>query len=150
MQQKEPKYENGYTYWQCSKCKKWLSEIDYYGDRRTPNKLKAQCKTCHSQSNIATRDIENTKRINREYMRRARKSNPQKFKRRERLSAYYRPKTEKTKGREILNSALKSGKVIKPTNCSQCGKIRKLTAHHSDYSKPIEVIWLCYECHGNK
>jgi len=105
MQKKEPRHKNGRIYWQCSKCKKWLSEIDYYGDQRTPNKLKAQCKVCHSQSN---------------------------------------------KAREILNNALASGKIIKPTNCSQCGKIRKLTAHHPDYSKPIEVLWLCYECHGNK
>jgi len=65
-------------------------------------------------------------------------------------------KSQKTKKRKhvqysmLLNAAVKSGKVIKPTICSKCGKLRKVTAHHDDYSKPLQVKWLCYECHGNK
>lgn len=150
MQKKEPHCEKGVLYWKCSKCEKWLTENYFYKDNRTPNKLKNQCKICHVKGTISTRNADNARKINREFMRRARKSNPDKYKVRDAQASKTRPKNEKTKARELLNHAVKSGKIIKPTNCSCCGKIRKVTGHHPDYSKPLEVIWLCYECHGNK
>lgn len=150
MQKKEPKYENGNLYWKCSTCQQWLPDSAYYSDNRTPNKLKSQCKECHTNTTIKSRNPENTRKINREYMRRSRNSNPEIYRNRELLASKSRPKNEKTKAREILNYAVRSGKIIKPTNCSECGKIRKLTAHHDNYSKPLDVRWLCYECHANK
>ena len=41
--------------------------------------------------------------------------------------------------------ALKTGKLTK-TPCSHCGN-KKVEAHHEDYSKPLDVIWLCRSCH---
>jgi len=79
MQKKNPVYENGIAYWQCSKCKQWLIESDYYANRTNSNHLTAQCKKCHAETSIKTRNKENAKRINREYMSRARKLNPEKF-----------------------------------------------------------------------
>lgn len=61
-----------------------------------------------------------------------------------------RPKDIRYYARLCLNNALKGGIISKPMNCSKCGRILKLTAHHKDYMKPLEVEWLCYECHGNK
>ena len=150
MQKKTPRYENGIVYWRCSLCGEWKLEDDYYKNNRTANKLTVQCKQCHIQTAIKTRNPENKKRINREYMRRARKTDPKKYRRRERIASRKRPKNEKTKARKILNNAVRSGKIIRPANCSECGKLRKITAHHDDYSKPLEVRWLCYECHGSK
>lgn len=43
--------------------------------------------------------------------------------------------------------ALKSGRLIKPKNCEKCGAEKKLQGHHADYSKPLEVRWLCKVCH---
>lgn len=79
MQRKNPVYEDGIAYWQCSKCKKWLIEGDYYSDKKNFNHLKSQCKKCHSATSIKTRNKENAKRLCREYMRRAKKSDPVKF-----------------------------------------------------------------------
>jgi len=31
--------------------------------------------------------------------------------------------------------------------CQKCKKITKLQKHHSDYSKPLQVDWLCPSCH---
>lgn len=37
---------------------------------------------------------------------------------------------------------------MRPSNCSKCGKPHpKVHGHHSDYSKPLDVIWLCPSCH---
>lgn len=46
--------------------------------------------------------------------------------------------------------ALKVGKLTKPGACSRCSTPasgRKLQAHHADYSKKLDVEWLCHECH---
>lgn len=42
--------------------------------------------------------------------------------------------------------AIKSGKLTR-LPCESCGAT-KSEAHHEDYSKPLEVKWLCRKCHG--
>jgi hypothetical protein len=42
-------------------------------------------------------------------------------------------------------SALKRGK-IKKQNCVKCG-CPDSQMHHSDYSRPLDVTWLCRPCH---
>lgn len=54
---------------------------------------------------------------------------------------------EKTKCRRELMKAKKSGKIIPSEQCEHCNKKTKLHAHHEDYSKPLDVIWLCRPCH---
>jgi len=83
-------------------------------------------------------------------MRRARKINPNKFKERERIANRLRPHNERYWARIMVHAALKMGTLKKPKTCSICFKEKKLTAHHKDYEKPLNVQWLCYECHGNK
>lgn len=34
--------------------------------------------------------------------------------------------------------------------CSVCGSVLNVQAHHPDYSKPLEVIWLCTPCHADE
>jgi hypothetical protein len=49
-----------------------------------------------------------------------------------------------------LNNAIKSGLVTKPDQCSRCNKTAtgmQLQAHHYDYNKPLDVVWLCIACH---
>lgn len=43
--------------------------------------------------------------------------------------------------------AVKNGELIKPLNCSVCGEEDFLEGHHTDYSKPLDVIWVCKPCH---
>ena len=43
--------------------------------------------------------------------------------------------------------ALKTGKLTKPDACSKCGSLEKIEAHHDDYTKSLEVRWLCFVCH---
>ena len=47
-----------------------------------------------------------------------------------------------------FNNYLKKFPDIKPDNCSLCGNTEiKLEAHHNNYSKPLEVVWMCRSCH---
>ena len=44
--------------------------------------------------------------------------------------------------------AVKANKIKRPNCCSLCGCTnRKISAHHENYSKPYEVVWLCQSCH---
>lgn len=55
----------------------------------------------------------------------------------------------KQNARKKVLRAVKSGKLIKPECCTDCGQLLPLEAHHTDYSKPLEVQWLCKSCHEN-
>lgn len=43
--------------------------------------------------------------------------------------------------RSKVQNAIKNKKLI-PTSCEECGK-KKTDAHHTDYSKPLQINWLC-------
>lgn len=58
---------------------------------------------------------------------------------------------EKAKARWAVNAAIREGKLEKPRRCGECDELtekRHLHAHHADYSKPLNVSWLCRPCHG--
>ena len=38
----------------------------------------------------------------------------------------------------------------KYANCENCGIYTKIEKHHSDYSKPLRVIFLCVACHHKR
>lgn len=52
---------------------------------------------------------------------------------------------EKYKAHWTVAHAKKSGK-LKSKSCKICGE-KKTHAHHSDYSEPLNVEWLCPSCH---
>jgi|SRR5271170_2702211 len=54
----------------------------------------------------------------------------------------------KRPARKILNYNIEKGYIIRPTICNKCGKEGKIDAHHEDYSKPLDVQWICKRCHG--
>lgn len=52
---------------------------------------------------------------------------------------------EKARARQMVRDAVKSGKLFRKP-CEVCGN-PKSEAHHDDYSKPLEVRWLCRRDH---
>ncbi len=55
---------------------------------------------------------------------------------------------EKEKARYAVRREIKAGKLFKPTHCSECNIRKSVDAHHKDYSQPLEITWLCRECHS--
>ena len=64
---------------------------------------------------------------------------------------YYHNNLEKVRASIRIHNAVRRGHMKKPNKCSKCGVIlplNKIHGHHEDYSKPLEVIWLCAGCHN--
>jgi hypothetical protein len=52
----------------------------------------------------------------------------------------------KNSARQKVAGALRSGK-LKRLPCEKCASSVKVQAHHEDYRKPLDVVWLCWDCH---
>lgn len=55
---------------------------------------------------------------------------------------------QKYRAHIAVKSALRSGRLVKPSVCEDCGEEKRLEGHHDDYSKVLDVRWLCRQCHG--
>lgn len=53
---------------------------------------------------------------------------------------------DKYKARMIVGNALRDGYLTKQP-CRDCGRL-DVHGHHTDYSQPLNVIWLCPVCHS--
>jgi hypothetical protein len=53
---------------------------------------------------------------------------------------------EKAIAHRAMNAAIKRG-VLTRSACVDCGATERVHGHHQDYSKPLDVIWLCQPCH---
>ena len=48
----------------------------------------------------------------------------------------------------LVYNAIRSGKLIKGTDCADCGIVHGiLHGHHDDYNYPLSVRYLCAKCH---
>lgn len=79
-----------------------------------------------------------------EYMREYRKRNRKKLN--QQMNAYYAAHPEarlKRSARKKVDTEIRAGRLIKlPCEVDGCTET-KVEAHHNDYSKPLDVTWLC-------
>lgn len=146
----------------CSQCSEEKLLSDFYNSGRHHT---TRCKPCH---NIYMR---NWRRENKDAIRIRDRERGFCEKERHRRRQYYQTRKHdpdfrsrkqalckeaelrhpiKYRTRTILTNAKKYGKVIPNEMCENCGMSEDVTAHHEDYTKPLDVIWLCRACHGKR
>lgn len=146
------------THKACTHCKVLKPLSDYYFHKRKTRRSRYDsiCKQCHCQktSEWAIQNRDARRIIGRRYwennreganakVRERRKANPA---RRAKLYANYRSRyPEKMAAKDAVMIAKRAGRLIQ-TPCIECGN-SKSEAHHPDYAKPLEVEWLCHQCH---
>lgn len=129
---RKPKY--GEDNRRCSKCKLILPRDKFSTDNSRFMGFAYVCKKCHGQM-AEERRKRSTKmrKMKAEYSKRSIQKYP-----------------EKHKARSKVRWAILKG-ILKKEPCEKCGS-EKAEAHHPDYTKPLDVIWLCkmhhMEAHG--
>jgi hypothetical protein len=53
----------------------------------------------------------------------------------------------KVKAQRRVRRAIKAGKLVRPDHCEICNAKCKPVAHHADYTRPLDVVFLCPSCH---
>jgi len=56
---------------------------------------------------------------------------------------------DRIRANQAVRNAVRNGRLIK-TPCSVCGSRYRIHGHHEDYSKLLEVIWLCPKHHKDR
>ena len=139
----------------CTKCGVEKPQNEFYSHR---DGLHPHCKECVKAA-VRARHQRNPERQN-NYKRRHYAENlaDERAKRREyerlnrkaavrRVRAWKTRNPEKVRAQNAAAKAIQSGRLIRPEKCQRCPSIGPLGAHHHDYSKPLEVEWLCIDCH---
>lgn len=60
---------------------------------------------------------------------------------------YYEKNKHKTHARSLVRTALYRGDLVRKSICEVCKIKPAREGHHPDYTKPLEVMWLCNSCH---
>lgn len=133
----------------CRQCRKEKIRDEFYDHPQMRDGKLNRCKECvkgrvrlHREENDSVR----------EYDRRRYRESPE---RRMASEAHQKRNPERTKlvkqCSQMVRRAVLKGIVAKATHCESCGLLetedRKLEGAHSDYTKPLEVRWLCRRCH---
>lgn len=57
----------------------------------------------------------------------------------------------------LVAAAVASGDLVRHPICEKCGRPPlqwsgpgAIVAHHEDYAKPLDVVWLCRTCHKQR
>jgi hypothetical protein len=129
-----------------------LDETTKEWRKNNPDKVK-EIKKLHYQKHREKIDIKNKEYREKnpekikEYYKRTKEKESYKKWRRSYEKARQRYKTVEQKARKLVHYAVKNGTIQRPENCSRCQKECKPEGHHPDYSKPLDVVWLCKSCH---
>ncbi len=68
------------------------------------------------------------------------------------------PRDVRERAGRAARHAIAKGVLTRPDTCSRCGKtpprlkggLPSIQAHHHDYSRPLDVEWICVQCHRDE
>jgi len=143
----------------CFKCNKEKELSEFYVHPKMADGHLGKCKQC-AKDDVSENRAANLERI-RAYDRERGKLPHRKQKCKDyaqshpevilRCTRNYRKKyPTKYLARNLLNNAVRDGRLKKPNKCSKCGKKGMIHGHHEDYYKPLDVVWLCPVCHKKR
>lgn len=140
---------------QCARCRDWKHRDFFHNSLREFDGLCQYCKPCVSTYNKAGRAAPHRKTQKKAWETNYRKSKKGKeaMRKASRKCRLSNPKQAAAKAK--VGWAIKVGKLaLQP--CERCGRKpeqingrRIIEAHHPDYSKPLEIIWLCKKHHSD-
>ena len=117
----------------CFKCLVELPLSEFYKHAKMGDGHLNKCKKCTRSDSTHHRN-KNIEKI-RSYDRDRGNRQPPTY-----LSQYRKRYPNKYKATQALNYAVKTGQVQQEP-CCICGK--QAEAHHPDYDRPLDVVWLC-------
>lgn len=130
----------------CFKCGKTLPLEMFYRHPRMKDGRLGKCKECNkldTRENYALRRKQYSDYDKKRYQTPKRKAWLRK------ANVRWRKKyPAKHKAQSKVSNAIRNGKLIRE-NCFYCGN-PKSQGHHDDYSKPLDVRWVCFKCHREK
>lgn len=140
---------------QCFRCLAWKPRSAFYAHPNNKDGLLGKCKECTKQdirqhyADHKTDDewMSQKREVRRNWSARTTRHlgerNP------EVSRNYYQRNKHKFRARKLAWRAERNGTLVSPGVCEWCGITSpKLEKHHEDYSKPLDVIWLCHACHA--
>lgn len=138
----------------CSKCRRELRLKDFQKDASRRDGYSNQCRACirvrlklHYLRDPAAKSAQ-VSRLKATIARMSEEGDYAELRRvctRKRIAA----NPEKYAAAARVRYAVKTGK-LKRLPCEVCGSTTWVDAHHDDYSKPLDVIWLCRTHHSER
>lgn len=133
----------------CTRCGVTLPRSAFYlrnEKGRSSDAVTSRCKKCCDASRVYRR-TDDTAHHARAWEKK--KNNPVQARARQaRLVEWKRANPEKVAAHRAANRAQGKGLIQRPDACETCSRTGlRLHKHHSDYSKPLDVAWLCTRCH---
>lgn len=127
----------------CFKCNIEWPLIFFYKHSQMKDGHLNKCKKCSKKDALENRK-KNIEKV-RAYDRCRAKSEKRKKHITNNTARWRKKNPDKYKAHCKLNNALRDNKIKKGV-CCVCGS-HKVHGHHEDYSKPLEVIWVCAAHH---
>jgi len=140
----------------CKGCGVEKERSEFYKHKHMKDGLLSKCKECSKKASVEW--VKKNRQHRLEYMQEHRRKNADAIKAYESSPAYKashkkatkkyeRGNRHKQKAHRLVRIAIAEGRLSKPSACSKCPATENIHGHHDDYSKPLEVRWLCDKCH---
>lgn len=130
----------------CSKCNTFKDNSYFTKNSQLKSGLNRWCKDCTRRNSRNGYFKYKSKRI--ESIKKWRMSEKGKQVYEQSIKKWVNRNPKKYVAHYVVSMAIKHG-ILHPRGCERCDSIVS-QAHHEDYDKPYEVIWLCPQCHKDR